>query len=89
MAADDPLLSIRDLSVSFKTDDGVVRAVDSVTFDVHARETVGVVGESGSGKSVSSLAILGLLPTTAEITGEIRVVTGHRVMGTPVRHEAV
>ena len=72
MAADDPLLSVRDLSVSFTTDDGVVRAVDSVTFDVHAKETVGVVGESGSGKSVSSLAILGLLPKTAEINGEIR-----------------
>jgi oligopeptide/dipeptide ABC transporter ATP-binding protein len=72
MAPDEPLLSVRDLSVSFKTDDGVVRAVDSVTFDVHAHETVGVVGESGSGKSVSSLAILGLLPKTAEISGEIR-----------------
>src|SRR3954471_19372612 len=67
-----PLLSVRDLSVSFTTDDGIVRAVDSVTFDVHDHETVGIVGESGSGKSVSSLAILRLLPKSATITGDIR-----------------
>jgi oligopeptide/dipeptide ABC transporter ATP-binding protein len=67
-----PLLSVRDLSVSFTTDDGIVRAVDSVTFDIHDHETVGIVGESGSGKSVSSLAILRLLPKSATITGDIR-----------------
>ncbi len=67
-----PLLSVRNLSVTFKTDDGLVRAVDDITFDVDANETVGIVGESGSGKSVSSLAILGLLPKSAQITGDIR-----------------
>src|SRR4051794_17751984 len=67
-----PLLSVRDLSVSFSTDDGIVRAVDSVTFDIGDRETVGIVGESGSGKSVSSLAILRLLPKSATITGDIQ-----------------
>ena len=67
-----PLLSVQDLSVSFTTDDGIVRAVDSVTFDIHDHETVGIVGESGSGKSVSSLAILRLLPKSATITGDIR-----------------
>ena len=71
-AAGAPLLSVRDLSVSFTTDDGIVRAVDSVTFDVHDHETVGIVGESGSGKSVSSLAILRLLPKSATITGDIQ-----------------
>ena len=66
-----PLLEVRDLSVSFPTEDGLVQAVDQLTFDVRQNEVLGIVGESGSGKSVTSLAILGLLPTTAHITGEI------------------
>jgi len=58
----DPVLSIRDLTVEFKTEDGVVHAVDGLTYDVFAGETLGIVGESGSGKSVSTLSILGLIP---------------------------
>jgi oligopeptide/dipeptide ABC transporter ATP-binding protein len=58
----DPVLSIRDLAVEFRTDDGVVKAVDGITYDVHAGETLGIVGESGSGKSVSTLTLLGLIP---------------------------
>jgi oligopeptide/dipeptide ABC transporter ATP-binding protein len=58
----DPILSIKNLVVEFKTDDGVVHAVDDITYDVFPGETLGIVGESGSGKSVSTLSILGLIP---------------------------
>jgi oligopeptide/dipeptide ABC transporter ATP-binding protein len=56
------LLSVRDLVVRFRTDEGTVYAVNGVNLEVDERETVGLVGESGSGKSVTSLAIIGLLP---------------------------
>ncbi|MCH7580035.1 MAG: ABC transporter ATP-binding protein [Chloroflexi bacterium] len=58
-----PLLQIKDLRTSFFTDDGVVRAVDGVTYDLEEGETLGLVGESGCGKSVSALSILRLIPT--------------------------
>ena len=63
--ADAPLLEVRDLVVSFRTDAGEVRAVDGVSFDVPRGRTVGLVGESGSGKSVTALSVLGLLPRPA------------------------
>src|SRR5580704_5913937 len=69
--AGEPLLSVRDLKVKFKTDDGVVKAVDGVSYDLYPNEVLGIVGESGSGKSVTSLAVLGLLPKSAIIEGEI------------------
>src|SRR6201995_412997 len=66
------LLEVRDLSVKFRTRDGLVQAVSDLSFTLRRGETLGVVGESGSGKSVTSLAIMGLLNRAyADVTGEI------------------
>ena len=68
-----PVLSVRNLSVTFTGSGRDVPAVRDIGFDVHAGEVLGIVGESGSGKSVTSLAITGLLPPTARVSGTIRV----------------
>ncbi|OXM73198.1 ABC transporter ATP-binding protein [Amycolatopsis thermalba] len=67
----DPVLSVEDLTVQFPSDDGLVQAVRGVTYQLGRGEVLGVVGESGSGKSVTSLAIMGLLPRTARVKGTI------------------
>ena len=76
----DALLEIEDLSVVFDTDDGAVQAVDRSSFSLSDGETLGLVGESGSGKSVTSLAIMGLLPKRARVTGSIRF-RGRELLG--------
>ena len=58
----EPILEIHDLTVEFGTEDGVVHAVEDVSYDLHPGEVLGIVGESGSGKSVSMLSVLGLIP---------------------------
>src|ERR687893_822394 len=66
------LLEIRDLTVHFDTEDGLVKAVDGVSYSVERGQTLGIVGESGSGKSVSSLTVMGLTRArNARISGEV------------------
>jgi peptide/nickel transport system ATP-binding protein len=76
-------LEVRELRVAFPTDDGLVRAVDGISFTLERGRTLGIVGESGSGKSVTSLAILGLHNRrNANVSGEIRL-DGMELVGAP------
>ena len=76
----DEVLKVSDLSVKFPTEDGVVHAVRGISYSVREREVLSIVGESGSGKSVSSMAVLGLLPPTARIEGSIEF-RGRQLVG--------
>jgi len=68
-----PLLEVEDLRVHFETEDGLVKAVDGISYTVDRGETLGIVGESGSGKSVSSLSVMGLTRArNAHISGSVR-----------------
>src|SRR4051812_32398362 len=68
----EPLLTVRDLYVHFETEDGLMKAVDGISYDVYPGKALGIVGESGSGKSVSSLTVMGLTrQKNARISGEV------------------
>ncbi len=77
-----PLLEVEDLQVRFATEDGSVHAVRGVDYSLRPGEVLGIVGESGSGKSVTSLAVMGLLPETAVVTGSVRY-RGSELLGRP------
>ncbi|WP_425245258.1 ABC transporter ATP-binding protein [Streptomyces sp. NEAU-NA10] len=80
-----PFLSVRDLRVRFSTEDGVVRAVDGLSFDLERGRTLGIVGESGSGKSVTNLAILGLHDRArTDLDGEV-LLDGRDLLGATER----
>jgi peptide/nickel transport system ATP-binding protein len=84
--ANRPVLDVRDLRVRFATDDGVVKAVDGVSFTLERGRTLGIVGESGSGKSVTSMAIMGLhTGKNVQMTGEIRLDGEDLVTASPER----
>jgi len=74
-----PLLDVRNLRIVFDTRDGPLLAVDDVSFDLREGEILGMVGESGAGKSISGLAIIGLLESTARIDGGEIVFSGKRI----------
>ncbi|MEV4474841.1 ABC transporter ATP-binding protein [Nonomuraea sp. NPDC049504] len=78
------LLEVEDLTVTFPTTRGPVDVVRNVSFTVGRDETVGIVGESGSGKSMTSLAVMGLLPKGARTSGSIRL-DGAELLGRPER----
>jgi peptide/nickel transport system ATP-binding protein len=79
----DPLLAVRDLVTEFRTDQGTLRAVDGVSFEIPARKTLGLVGESGSGKSQTALSIMRLISPPGRVAkGSIRY-AGKDLLGLP------
>jgi peptide/nickel transport system ATP-binding protein len=76
----DPVMSVRNLCVSFNTEAGVVHAVRDVSFDLWGGRTLGIVGESGSGKSVTALSLIGLLDDNAHVAGSVKL-DGEELIG--------
>jgi peptide/nickel transport system ATP-binding protein len=81
---DGPLLVLDDLKTHFKTERGLVRAVDGVSLTMNRGESLGIVGESGSGKTVLSRSIMGLLPSTAVNSGSVKF-AGQEILGLPAK----
>ena len=79
------LLEVRDLRTYFRTDDGIVKAVDGVNFEVEKGQTLGIVGESGSGKSVTCLTIMGLNAKKSAITSGEALFNGEDLITAPKR----
>src|SRR3954454_18972120 len=79
------ILSVKGLKTYFHTEDGVVKAVDGITFDLKKGETLGIVGESGSGKSVTNLSVMRLIPQPpGEIAGGDVIFDGIDVLDLPI-----
>ena len=81
-ASRDVVLEVDGLTVGFPTDDGLVQAVRGVSYQLRRGEVLGIVGESGSGKSVTSMAVMGLLPGSARVSGSVRF-GGQELLGAP------
>ena len=77
----EPLLELRDLSISFRSSTGLVEAVRGVDLTVYPGQSVAIVGESGSGKSTTAMSILGLLPKNGEVTGGSILFNGEDIAG--------
>ena len=82
----EPVLEVKNLSIAFPAQHGEVNIVDNVSFSVRPGETMGLVGESGCGKSISSMAVMGLLPSSARISGEILFKGKNILEMTPQQH---
>ena len=88
-SGEDPVLEVKNLSIAFPEQHGEVNIVDGVSFSVRPGETMGLVGESGCGKSISSMAVMGLLPPSARLSGEILFKGRNILEMTPTEHNAL
>lgn len=82
LQAGQPLLTVNDLRVSFKTHDGEVTAVNNLNFTLNEGETLGIVGESGSGKSQTAFALMGLLARNGQVSGSAQF-NGQELLNLP------